>query len=183
MDNINFTGLYNIGAVITRLDNPNKILRANLLVNLTNDVKGKDLSEFREVLQRCKPDIGNCKFPQDDFVHIMTSAYDNKEYVPKLAVNRNILPVNNKTVPMFDYIAKLTRTIIKMNDAEFNKNRNSKLGYINDYLIPELKLNDIVSSFREFMNIYSCVIDPNTCRTVAKKINTDIFEQMVDWLK
>ena len=55
MDKVNFTGLRNIGALRIRVPKDGtELINTHMIVNLTDDAAGKDLTEFREVLQKCK---------------------------------------------------------------------------------------------------------------------------------
>lgn len=186
MDNINFTGIRNIGAYMKPL--PYAIpgtTRTHMIINLTDDFNGNDLKEFKEIAKKCEPVIGRCIFPNDsNFIHIMTSVVNGGKDLPDLAVNYIIIPVRRGTLSMFSYIAKLTRKIASMPDEKFDIRKDFKYGsYGDEYIFPGIRVSDMnpskPSKTKEFLDeIYS----PSNDREVAKVINKHIQARMEDYL-
>ncbi len=184
MDRINFTGLTNISGCVSILpERSNQIHKANLLLKLTNDANDYDLSDFVNVLKRCSPNIGNCKASRLDILHIMT-VVNNRTMVPELAINRNIIKPSKKTVPMFDFIAKLTRRIMKMDDDDLFYNvSNDYYSFTDENLMPGIRLHDIGVTDSNFKEIIDSVTHPCNIKQSAEQINKDILAQMIEWLK
>jgi len=183
-NNINFTGLRNIGSYTKQLACvPPCVKRTHLLVNLTDDYKGKDLTEFKNVAKRCEPAIGECSFPFDsNFIHIMTSVCNDGKDIPDLAVNYKVIPAETKTMPMFDYISKLVKRISQMADKDFVINQDFKFGPDGDeYLLPLIKISDLTRNKQERLQLLDEVYSPQSNRATAKKIFYDIQKKMYDY--
>lgn len=87
--------------------------------DLTNDARGNDLNEFLNTLAKCRPCYQkNCINPQkpsqlkllmrhftvkDDVVDVLNSNFDINDY--------EIMLDEREILPLFSYMAKLTRTI------------------------------------------------------------------------
>ena len=164
---------------------PDPIKKCHLLVQLTDDEDGNDLTEYRQVLKRTAPYLGDVNFaPQDDFVHLMTAVVEDGEDIPELAVNWKVLPTKNETMPLFTYIAKLTRKIATLTnkdfkyDDDFLKSNNSE-----SFLIPAVKLEDIACYLKlPHFIVKNAVYSPKKSREVAQEINDNISAQMFDYL-
>lgn len=188
MDKTNFTGLRNIGGYSGSLpylikDNH----RTHLLVNLTDDFKGRDLSEFKNVMKKCESEIGKCMFPKDNnFIHIMTSVFTDIKDIPELAVNYTVIKPTTKTLPIFDYIAKLTKRIAKMSDKDFDIRECFKYGPDgNEYIIPNINVTDLVEAgnVEQQAKLLDKIYSPETARKTASKINKHIQFQMNDYFQ
>lgn len=181
MDKINFTGIRNIGALRIRIPKDStELVNTHMIVNLTDDAAGKDLSEFREVLNKCKPVLNNMEFAQNDnFVHVLSASYADGSCVPDLAVNHKIIRPETKTLPLFSYIAKLTKRISNIKDNEFIVTPEFKYGVEADnYLIPGTKLSSL-----GIPNATDLAYSAESARMYSKEINNNILEQMMDYLK
>ena len=187
MNNINFTGIKNIGSYNNSLPVvPEPIRKCHLLVQLTDDADGNDLTEYRQVMKRVEPYLGNMNFiPQDDFVHLMTAVVQDGEDIPELALNWNVLPTKTETMPLFTYAAKLSRKIANLTNKEFVyddkfiKSENAEV-----YPVPAVSLSDIACYLKLPAQIIKNVVySPKKGREVAKEINDNISEQMFDYLK
>ncbi|MBE7712797.1 MAG: hypothetical protein E7Z87_03545 [Cyanobacteria bacterium SIG26] len=186
MNNINFTGLKNIGGYNGPLPTvPDPIRKCHLIVQLTDDTNGNDLTEYKRIINNAEPHIGNTKFiPEDEFVHIMTSVVDDGEDIPELAVNSKIIPPKTETMPLFTFIAKLTKRIA----AQQNKDFNCDYLFLNNsesdrYVVPLLSISDIAEYIKLPKNIVKVAIySPRMGRKVAQEINDNICQQMFDYL-
>lgn len=182
MDKVNFTGLRNIGALRIRVPKDGtELINTHMIVNLTDDAAGKDLTEFREVLQKCKPALNNMEFAQDNnFVHILSASYADGSCTPDLAVNHKIIRPETKTMPLFSYIAKLTKRICAMKDKDFVVTPEFKYGEGGEnYLIPGTKLSSIVG----VPNVKELVYSASSAKMYSEEINDNIYKQMMDYLR
>lgn len=186
MDNrINFTGLQNMGgAFLSQESDGYYPIRTNmLLANLTDNYDNKDLTEYRNVLKKCG--LGRIyEFePDRTFVHLLTQTGDSEFSVPKLYLNQVEVVPEKKTIPLFSYLAKLTRKIVNMEDKDFFVTDEFKFGPEGDsYVIPGKSIMEI-SAFNKIDNelMLNQTYSPLTSRIAAQKINNDIQSQMADY--
>ena len=193
MNNINFTGLKNIGGITIKqqhLFGDFQKQQDYLLVHLTDDYNGHDLAEFKDVVRKCQPDLGACTFgPDNRFIHIMTRTVKetNNEFdipVPQLFVNNKLVPVTDKTLPLFSYVAKLTKRIQNMDDNDFVYNNDFKYGQAGRlFMIDGVDLSNLAAganiSENELMDkLYSSM----SAKQFAKLINKNVQKQMIDYI-
>lgn len=152
MDNISFTGINNLfigkkayskfGSYITPYGNIQQGDKAvsEILIrcNLTDDFNGKHLSEFREALNKCDEHYRqNCINPNyPDKIRLFVRNFKIDDITPisfsNFKINGcEILLHNRNTLPLYTYMAKLTRQIQQLPDISegqqyyarlFNKN-------------------------------------------------------------
>lgn len=138
--NIQFKGLKNAGVVQGRLTNAQNDfigIRTNLLVQLTDDFEGKDLSDFYNSIKKCEQKVHIPKFCKDkNFIYITADKLEN--YLPILSVNGQIVPAINETTPLYTFLAKVTRNLIKKaTKSELVVNNDFKYGpEASEYLNP-----------------------------------------------
>ena len=139
VNNVSFTGVRNIGGCTnTRMVRGSSHISVfnNMILQLTDDYNGADLSEFKKLISKCNTTNWYKNFPGDNRVfHFMTnySADMEKEFsesVPALYLNYQIIPVRKETLPIFSFIAKMTRKISTMKDSEFKRSDDFKYGVI-----------------------------------------------------
>ena len=195
MDGITFTGIKNIGACgfsKTIPKSPYAIVKNSLIAQLTDDYKGKDLSAFEDVIRECNAKRWYRSFPEDNrIIHIMTEyktdlSKEIENPVPRLFLNYNQVPVNRETLPLFSFIAKLTRRISNMNDDEFVRAGDFVYGPIGRIcLIPDFDMKAVAKNLKyKFKNFMDEVPFSNkSSREFAQKINDNINTQMKDYLR
>ena len=187
MNDINFTGLQNMGAcACSMVSEKGKRVGSFLLVNLKADARGKYLSEYENVLGRCSNSFYN-KFPDDkNFLHIqtLTSLPANKEgkVIPQLVVNGHVVPTKTETMPLFTYVARLTKRILGMSEKEFKIAEDFKYGPDGDsYLTRDVKFSELDLTPEQRKLLIDEVYSLNSVKTSAKFINDDIQAQMMDY--
>jgi len=175
MDNkINFTGIKNIAsAEFARQGfHPTK----NISLVLTDDFHGKDLQEFKTVLSKVKGD---------------SSVYKNEEYPSVinleclreggnqgwLSLNGTILEENDANLPVFSYLAKLTRRIMNMPDKEMVVNNDYKNYAANDILIHGTDFGDSYEQLIKY-GVVDKMFDRDNVRDGAKSLNNSIQKIM-----
>ena len=183
MDKINFTGIKNTGFMHTKVIHPNymRALQRNyLLVQLTDDYNGKDLAEFKETVKKCQPELGECVFPYDSsFVNIFTQKWDDND-IPRLFVNFKEIVPSRSTMPLFSYIAALTRRLADIPKVEIN--RCFKYGPDGDkFMYGDVNLSEIVRDSAQLENALQSIYNVKSVNAGAKLINNDIQEQMYDF--
>ena len=187
MDQINFTGLKNIGAYSKRLPYaPKNQTRTHMIINLTDDYNGNDLTEFKKIAKKCRPILGNMNFAKDpNFIHIMTSSLNAKGDIPEMAVNYIVVPPRRETLPLFSFIAKLTRRIAHMADNEFIINNDFKYNKDGDsFIFPIVKVSELTkNNEQKTKQLLEEIYSPENNREVSKLINKHIQTQMENYLK
>mgnify|MGYP001658604931 FL=1 len=114
MDNISFTGFKNLSYAqdLYGSKSPNCIIQRFMNVELTNDASGQDLEMLKNLIKKYKTernfDLTNPLNP--NFVNIF---YFNAKEMGKKAFSFNgiVLPKNKVTMPIYDFIARLTNKI------------------------------------------------------------------------
>ena len=178
MDNkINFTGIRNIASVgfVRQGFHPTK----NISLVLTDDFHGKDLQEFKTVLSKVKGDSSvykNEEYPSVINLECLHGADDNRW----LSVNGTILEPNDETVPMFSFLAQLTRKIIKMPDKEMIVNNDYKNYVANDVLVYGQEFDNYEQLVKD--GFIDKLFDKNNVRDGAKNINDSIQKIMNKFL-
>lgn len=126
---VSFTGFKNAGylAIANIGEEPVEVYQSN--IQLTDDKDGKDLTEFRNVLKKTGGDFIN---PINrDFVNIecvsrhYTDEDDDGDGVENFVLlNQREVEVCDKNLPIFSFLAKLTRNMAKKPLNEFVVNKD-----------------------------------------------------------
>ncbi len=183
MNEINFTGIKNIGALNVlsyKLGGDNLPTEGKYLVaNLTNDYNGRDLDEFKNAKKACGSILDGYIFPHDsNFVHISSKRQLGKEN-PKLYLNMKEIPVQRETMPMFSYIAKLLRKISGMEDSKMYTASDFKYGEAGDlYILGDNRISNSTINLEEYLTAIENAFSPNNVKCTAKNINHDLQKQM-----
>ena len=186
MNNISFTGLQNVGACSVACPvEGGKRLGTSLLVNLTNDFKGKDLAEYENVMRKCSDSFDHY-FPYDkNFLHVQTQKFvpDDEEFetVPQLIVNGFPVVPETKTMPLFSYIAKLTKRIIGSAEGDIKIANDFKYGPDADSYISGVKISEVEGNQEQRNFILDNIYSLPAAKYGAKNINNDIQAQMMDY--
>lgn len=193
ISNINFTGLKNIGGMYNieiNVDPRNSdtylkpVERKYLLVKLTNDNTGNDLDEYVKALALGTPDLDGFEFLHDKtYVNIFSEKFHHSSKKPKIFLNLTNLPLKRNTVPMFDFLAKLTKKIAQMPDSKFIYDDSFMMKDPADlYIMGDTRISEISKNQREYLDKVLDVYSPNASRYNAQSINDAIQERMIDYL-
>ena len=137
VSNVNFTGLSNIGYVKFRRG----INHArSISMVLKDDYKGKDLEQFKNVVRKVSVKTGD--YLNDVSSDVLNIECINSEIGNHVFVNGKYLHANDKNLPMFSYIAKITRQIENMKHSDMVVNNDYKEFMADDVLISGAKLSD-----------------------------------------
>lgn len=121
INNISFTGIRNIASI--QFQRGGCKAAKNLSMTLCDDVHGKDLQEFQDVLKK----ITGGSFKVENHNQLL-----NLECLPTedgrrfFSVNGVVLEEKDENLPMFSYIAKLTRRISAMPEKDMVVNNDYK---------------------------------------------------------
>lgn len=115
MDKVTFTGIKNISYCMDRSRDFNDVLTKERWLNI--ELTGHDLHKFRHVLKKSGLSKRDYTHPiQDNFLNINTYSIPNEDAI---AINNNLLEVNDETLPMFTELAKVTKKIFNKKDSKF----------------------------------------------------------------
>jgi len=192
VNNINFTGLRNIGGMFNieiNADPRNSIgylkpiERKYLLVKLTNDKYGNDLDKYEQALALGTPELDKFRFIHDKrYINIFTEKPYHSTLPTKIFLNLKELPVRKNTIPMFDFLAKITKKVANKPDADFIYDENFPICYAGDlFIMGDTKISEISNSKTDFINRTFNIYNPKTAKAIAKSINDSIQEQMIDY--
>lgn len=182
---VSFTGFKNAGylTVANIGEEPVEVYQSN--IQLTDDKDGKDLTEFKNVLRKTG---GNFINPiNKDFVNIeCVSSPNTDEYGEDgverfLLLNQQEVEVCDENLPIFSFLAKLTRNIAKkpLNDFVVNK----------DYLTSDdcrygvmsgADMVDIVGE-ESYKPVVEMIHEPERVVSGAKMQNSFIQSVMMDY--
>ena len=192
VSNINFTGLKNIGGMFNieiNVDRRNvagylkPLERKYLLVKLTNDKFGNDLDAFEQTLALCTPDLDSFHFIHDKrYINIFTEKPYHSTIPSKLFLNLEKLPIRKNTLPMFDFLAKLTKKIAKKPDEEFIYTDKFPMCDAGDlFIMGDTRISEISKNQRDYIDKTLDVYNPKIVRQIAQAINNGIQEQMENY--
>ena len=193
INNVNFTGLKNIGGMANieiNVDPRNMatylrpIERRYLIAKLTNDKSGNDLDKFNLALAQCTPDLDGFEFVHDKtYINIFSEKLHKSNDKPKIFLNLAELPLKRNTVPMFEFLAKLTRKIAKMPDSEYIYDNNFVLKDSADlFIMGDMRISEMCKEQTESLDKLLDIYSPDISRRVAKSVNNSIQERMIDYL-
>ncbi|MDY6311305.1 MAG: hypothetical protein SPL73_08320 [Cyanobacteriota bacterium] len=182
-NNINFTGISNIGglgqiAVDFRTMRP--LQRRYMIAQLTNDFYGKDYDKYRKAVNSCKDIIGENSFElEPHFMHIMTEKPLKEDVVPKLFLNSKEIPVCDKTLKLYEFLAKFTRTISKMKPEQYDIKNDFKYGPDGDmFVMGDSCISDFCKSKEQYIATTDKIYNADNVKKVAKAINDEIQAKM-----
>lgn len=199
---VSFSGLKNIGYKMNvyqyapddknNVEAPDCMHKDDFLnVQLIDDFNGKDRSEFNDAIK--KSGASAAKYSNNkinkDFLNIALTVDEDlddigiKKTEYTVYLNDNELKLKDKSLPIFDYIAKLTRRIAAMNDNKFVVN--------NDYLESDDAATGIElgEDLRETVKTsqYGDAIEfihsPQNVKTGSKIINDNIQKMMTKYFE
>lgn len=175
INNINFTGIKNIGAI--QFSREPEVLSTAISMSLTDDFKGKDLAEFHTLLKKVakKP----MEYKHENGSNIVNVEHCSYKGHSALFLNGDEVPVNDNSLPIFSYIAKLTRRITNMPEKDMVVNNDYKtLDEAGRNLIcfGEIEAHDPQNPNRT--DLYDEFFDKRTVKEIAKGINNYIQQTM-----
>lgn len=166
MDKISFTGIKNVSFFTERFRNYNDVFTEERW--LSAELTGRDLHKFQRAMKRSNMDKSNYTNPvRDNFININTYSIPNEDAI---AINNNLLEVNDETLPMFTELARITRKIFNKKDSKFvcdEKYLDSDC--FNKVLFIDKKIDDLTSTQFHM---------PENAKNGAKKINNVIQKIM-----
>ncbi len=152
INNISFTGIRNISFfpfVARNSDGPS--LNKSLTMVLSDDLKGNDLTEFREAVKKInKKRINFNNSVSGDILNV--TGYEDRRG-KMLFVNNCYIHENDSYLPMFSYIAKLTKKICAMNHKDMIVDNDYIDNIAGDVIIRDMKIPEDI---KERCPLYAC---------------------------
>ncbi len=169
INNISFTGIRNMG--VAQFQRNADSMSLSLSATLKNDFDGNDLAEFNSVLKKTFGDKAAKISPSyNDLLNMeFVSKFNSDE--GKVFVNGAHVEVNDHNLPMFTYLAKMTRKIAGLRDEQMPVDTAYKSFYANETLIHGVRLYPEETSCKEMEERMSPFFRPDLVRKVAKAGN------------
>lgn len=115
MDKISFTGIKNVSHFAESFLNYNDIPTEERWLSV--ELTGRDLHKFKRAMKRSNLPKNCYTNPvRDNFLNINTYSIPDEDAI---AINNNLLEVNDDTLPMFTELARITRKIFNKKDSKF----------------------------------------------------------------
>ena len=183
---INFTGIKNVGAMYIAMPEMNQTMNI-LSLQLTNDEDGNDLDEFKKAISKTgKPESYVTAYEGAVSINVSTIEPEEEYLSPKrkFFINGSQLKVNDKNLPVFSYLCKLTNKI-KDKDKE---DMGASVDYIQSpdfmngssigYFVKRVFLaNPNTNLFPLLNNMYK----PSVAKAGAEIVNNAIDATMSDY--
>lgn len=171
---ISFNGIKNTSSVIFK-NEQEKYTDYNVSIQLTDDYNGKDLTKYKKVLSKVAPQF---KHPTNsNFLHI-GFFNDSNDDITIMTVNGESIEPKDENLPLFSFIAKLTKCIANAQDKDFIHNRD----YVeSDEIIDNSVLDDEwAQAVKEASNKIP-LTDIGTIKASCNVINNEISKQMAEY--
>lgn len=178
ISNINFTGISNIGFTnFKRQPGAKGSVSKSISMVLRDDAKGNDFSEFKAALSKVTKSPQEYYFDKKEPNILNVECYsDRSENL--LMLNGNVLDVDNKTMPLFTYIAKLTRRIANMPERDMVVNKDYVTYEAPGNLIygGQIKLDG--ASYKQQLEFFSRFFEKDSAKYGAEQVNDFIQKIM-----
>lgn len=172
--NVSFTGIKNASAVLIQNSSGNR--DENYIVNaqLTDDENGKELTEFKKLINRYGEELEN-PFMKN-FIHISTIS-ETPNSPKTLIVNGKPIFERDDNLPIFSFIAKITKKIYNMKDNDLKIDANyMKSYYADEALLFGNKMSTLLNK-----NAPDCLAEfhhPTPIKGISELINNQIQDMM-----
>ena len=185
INNVSFTGIKNIADI--GYQKSNSTISSALSMVLTDDYKGKDLTEFKAVLERVAKKSKN--FRHKDGVEFINLEKRDDMYGKsvedsvKFYLNGKKVEVNDENLPIFSYLAKLTRKISKMDSKDMVVNNDYKNYEASSKLIYNQELSESDLNIIKDSSLLDRFFDKDIVKNCAKLTNDLIQVVMENYLR
>ena len=172
INNISFTGIRNIGYIKYKRLSPVVAMKSrSLSMVLSDDYNGKDLTEFLDVLKKIPRTQYGYQHPESkDILNIECATFNDYD---TLLINGKPIKVDDEHLPMFSYIAKLTRKIAGLTDEQMVVNETYKECAADELLVFGKKVSEMQESQNSEQSL-DYFLNRNVARMGAKRVNSFI---------
>ena len=184
INNISFTGIKNIADI--GYQKSNSTISSALSMVLTDDYKGKDLTEFKAVLERVAKKSKN--FRHKDGVEFINLEKRDDMYGKsvedsvKFYLNGKEVEVKDENLPIFSYLAKLTKKIANMDKKDMIINEDYKQFEASSKLVYGEDIDSFHLQGLDYPEYYNRFFDRNVVRDSAEEMNDLIQIKMEKYL-
>lgn len=177
VSNINFTGISNIAGVsFSRKGNS---ISRSLSMVLSNDFNGQDFTNFQNVLKKIpnkSDEFKNSVSPDILNIECVYEPLNNKNSA--LYVNGQKLDVNDDNLPMFSYIAKLSKRIVGMDDKSIIVYNDYKKYMADEAIIYGVSFKKNLPDSLNKEEIIDSVFLPKNSKSFAQYVNNFVQDLM-----
>ena len=180
INNINFTGISNIAGVgFSRKEN--SVSRILSMV-LNNDLNGQDFTNFQNVLKKITNDSNEFKNAvSPDILNIECVSHPLNNKQSALYINGKKLDVNNANLPMFSYIAKLSKRIVGMDDKSIIVYNDYKKYMADEAIIYGVSFKKNLPDNLNKEKILDSVFHQKNSKSFAQYVNNFVQDLMNDY--
>lgn len=169
INNINFTGLRNIGCC--EFQRQRNTFSKSISLVLSDDINGKDLAEFKSVINKVTPDFNEFRNNISGEIINIECMSGGGQTSNALYLNGKQVDVNDKNLPIFTYLAKVSKRIAGMPDKNFVVNEDYK-DFVADYsLIYGVRLTDNISQNESRLNLFNNFFKKDKLKISAQQVN------------
>lgn len=184
ISNISFTGIKNIADI--GFVRPKNTMSSALSMVLTDDLRGKDLTEFKSVIDKVAKKSKN--FRHKDGVEFLN--FEKRENMDVLDVagstrfylNGKEVEVKDENLPIFSYLAKLTKKIANMDKKDMIINEDYKQFEASSKLVYGEDIDSFHHQGLDYPEYYNRFFDRNVVRDSAEEMNDLIQIKMEKYL-
>lgn len=173
INSINFTGIKNIArAEFIRNDSTAK----SISMVLSDDFRGNDLSDFYSAIEKITSNKSHYQNPiGSDLLNIECQ---EEKTAKRIYINGKYIEPNDKNLPLFSYIGKLTKKIASMADKEMIVNQDYIYNEADEALIFGTKISENLPDFLTPDKYMPNFFDRSGVKTMAKKVNNFVQKIM-----
>jgi len=183
---VNFTGLSNPTYLLIKNNSNNETVHMFSSI-LNDDINGTDYTNFKNALH--KNDIPMISYINPINLKMVSIAINKAKdehygYTYKFRLNGEVLPINRNTMPIFDFLAKMTRTIANTPEDKIIKNRDYvDSDEIRYGLFPGIDMEKLLNnSGTEAEEMFNIIRGSQNAIRGAGIVNKNIHNAMVDYL-
>lgn len=186
---INFTGIKNVGSLSSKSTHPLLPIELHVLnVQMTDDYNGKDLSEYRKVLNKTSNNgtsFFNSIAPDFLNIHVLKFEDNTNNVITKYIVNGHVLKISDSNIPIIEFISKITKKISKTNEKDFIINKDYldsdefRYGFVPGNDIDISLGSNATSETKE--DLRKTIHTPRSVKKCAEKIHNNIHNTMLKY--
>lgn len=176
--NVSFTGLTNIAGI--NFSRTQYTSSRSLSMVLIDDFKGKDLTVFKNVIAKTKNSFTEYKNPVSrDILNIECVSQPGNEYNSAMYINGHFVETNDDNLPIFSYIARLSKQIAGMPEKNMIVNRDYKKYMADETLIYGVSLKDNFPHNADTEKLTNSFFDTQAVKATAQYVN-DFVQGMMN---
>ncbi len=169
INNVSFTGIRNIAWAEFSRQAPT--VSKSLSMVLRDDFNGKDLTEFRNVIKKVTDTPSKFNNEISSEILNIECVSGGGRFEDGVFVNNELLEVNDKNLPVFSYISKLTRKISSIHDKDMIVDNDYRDYVADEALIYGARISDKLPSNVSRLNFISQFFEKDKVKASAQQVN------------